>query len=102
MSLPAIAKGIVDVIHDEFDELEVGKKYGGTVFTAQGSNQLICGVFLYKKHISIEFSKGYLLQDLSKKLQGSGKFRRHLKIKTQYDVDMNLLKALIAESLVVH
>ena len=97
MSLPAIAKGIVDVIHDEFDELEVGEK----VFTAQGSNQLICGVFVYKKHISIEFSKGYLLQDLSKKLQGSGKFRRHLKIKTQYDVDMNLLKALIAESLVV-
>ena len=101
MTLAEIAQNIVSDIADEFSALEVGAKYGGTVFTAQGSNQLICGVFVYKKHISIEFSKGYLLQDPTKKLQGSGKFRRHLNIEKQDDVDMNVLKALIAESLVV-
>ena len=59
-------------------------KYGGLVFNI--GKDLLGGIFLRKKHISLEFSYGYLFQDADKYLEGSGKYRRHLKVYSLNDI----------------
>ena len=59
-------------------------KYGGVVFSAGGD--LISGIFLRKKHISLEFSYGMDLPDPEGFLEGSGKYRRHLKLMSEKDI----------------
>lgn len=62
-------------------------KYGGLVFSSEG--ELIAGIFVYKNHLSIEFSQGANLADPDNILQGKGKFRRHIKLKTHEDIHTN-------------
>lgn len=57
--------------------------YGGVLYYLEDS---FCGIFSYKSHVSLEFSEGYRLQDPERRLEGSGKFRRHLKFKQLADV----------------
>ena len=60
-------------------------KYGGLVFTL--SEELVGGIFSYKKHLSIEFSHGATFDDQHAVLEGKGKFRRHIKIFNHADID---------------
>jgi hypothetical protein len=39
-----------------------------------------------KNHITIEFSKGFLMEDPDSNLEGKGKYRRHLKILNEEDI----------------
>ena len=59
-------------------EIDEDIKYGGIVFNISG--ELVGGIFLYKQHLSIEFSHGAQFDDPEKLLEGKGKMRRHLKI----------------------
>jgi hypothetical protein len=68
----------------ENSELEEDIKYGGIVFNL--SDQLMGGLFLYKKHLSIEFSNGAQFSDPEGLLEGKGKLRRHLKILESSDI----------------
>jgi len=56
--------------------------YGGIVFERDPGNPqtLVCGHFIYKAHVSLEFSKGVKLQDPGNVLEGAGKYRRHIKL----------------------
>lgn len=60
-------------------------KYGGLVFSL--SNTLVGGIYVYDKHLSIEFSHGAKLSDLDHILEGKGKKRRHIKIYSVNDID---------------
>jgi hypothetical protein len=71
-------------------------KYGGLVFNL--SNTLIGGIYLYKEHISIEFSNGADFPDLSGLLEGKGKKRRHLKIVEKQDIDTKNVNVFVAEA----
>ena len=53
--------------------------YGGIIFSL---NEDFGGTFVSSKHVSFEFSKGYQMDDPKELLEGTGKFRRHLKIST--------------------
>ncbi|PCI86925.1 MAG: hypothetical protein COB24_08185 [Hyphomicrobiales bacterium] len=67
--------------------------YGGLVFELEDAvhKTQIGGVFISKKHVSFEFSKGYLFDDPNGLLEGGGKFRRHLKLRSFNDIgDKNL------------
>ncbi|MCF6256248.1 MAG: DUF1801 domain-containing protein [Gammaproteobacteria bacterium] len=59
-------------------------KYGGLVFSL--SNTLVGGIYVYEKHLSIEFSHGAELSDLDHILEGKGKKRRHIKIYSMSDI----------------
>lgn len=91
---------IVESIRQKFlsadDRLVEGIKYGGLVFNH--SDELIAGIFPYKKHISIEFSNGADFSDPSGLLEGQGKRRRHLKIFEKQDVDAKQVAAFIAQA----
>jgi len=69
---------------EENSEIEEDIKYGGIVFNVSG--QLVGGIYLYKQHISIEFSDGAKFNDKSGLLEGKGKMRRHLKILEKNDL----------------
>ncbi|MFC1617673.1 DUF1801 domain-containing protein [Patescibacteria group bacterium] len=49
--------------------------------------KLIGGVWVHTKHISIIFSEGYRLEGPDNILEGGGKFRRHIKIFSDKDID---------------
>jgi len=59
-------------------------KYDGLVFSL--SNTLIGGIYVYEKHLSIEFSHGAELSDPDHILEGKGKKRRHIKIHSMGDI----------------
>lgn len=64
-------------------------KYGGTLFTLHPEQKegQFCGVFMYKQHVQLSFSKGAQLNDPLKLLSGSGKLRRHINLRSFDDVD---------------
>ena len=59
-------------------------KYGGILFAAP---EPFCGIFVYTQHVSVEFSHGAEIVDLHGLLEGKGKGRRHLKLRTLEDVE---------------
>ena len=69
---------------DENSEIEEDIKYGGIIFNV--SSQLVGGIFIYKQHISIEFSNGAQFSDEGGLLEGKGKMRKHLKILEKNDI----------------
>ncbi|MGB0494854.1 MAG: DUF1801 domain-containing protein [Kangiellaceae bacterium] len=72
-------------------------KYGGIVYLVD--DELASGIFLRKNHISIEFGNGSELPDPDKLLEGTGKFRRHLKLKTKDDIAAKKVEYFINQSL---
>jgi len=79
--LLSLQKIILKIYPDAQKEI----KYGGLVFNSDAG--LICGIFIRKKHISLEFSFGNEFSDPKGCLEGSGKFRRHLKIMNDKDIE---------------
>lgn len=59
-------------------------KYGGIVFNL--SDALIGGIYVYKEHLSIEFSNGAEFSDAGSVLEGGGRKRRHLKLYLLSDI----------------
>jgi len=69
--------------------------YGGIVFI---SDRMFCGIFLRKKYVTVEFDRGYEMNNTQKHLEGRGKYRRHLKIYTKADIERKKAKHYILES----
>lgn len=59
-------------------------KYGGILFS---SSSVFCGVFSHAHHVSLEFSEGAKLADSQRVLEGSGKHRRHIKLRDLNDIE---------------
>ncbi len=94
--MKSIVISLREVILDTAPELKEGIKYGGLWFTIE--ERLLCGVFIRKNHISIEFDRGTELQDPDDLLEGSGKNRRHLKIYQQEDVKNKRVEYYVGQS----
>lgn len=58
-------------------------KYGGILFT---SGVQFCGVFAYREHVSVEFGSGAKIDDPFGHLEGAGKGRRHVKLKSVAEI----------------
>jgi len=91
-------KGISAIDEDQFNILEKLRSivikvfpqtdermiYGGIMFSLEEDYG---GIFVRKNHISFEFGNGFKMKDPNKILEGEGKFRRHLKIKSITDIE---------------
>jgi len=75
-----ILQRVRSVLAARCEACEEQVKYGGIVFVLAG--ELIGGVFPYKAHVSIEFSRGAEFDDPHRLLAGGGKHRRHLLVST--------------------
>jgi len=71
-------------------------KYGGLVFVI--NRRLFCGIFIRKKHLSVEFDHGAGIPDPNKFLEGDGKLRRHLKIFNNQDIKNKKVEYFIKQS----
>ncbi|NOX92398.1 MAG: DUF1801 domain-containing protein, partial [Gammaproteobacteria bacterium] len=69
----------------------------GLVFNL--SNTLIGGIYVYEKHLSIEFSHGAELSDPNNILEGKGKKRRHIKIHVAKDIDEKKVDYFVRQAL---
>ncbi len=69
--------------------------YGGIMFS---HDEDFGGIFAYKKHISFEFGNGVEFDDPEKQLEGSGKFRRHLKLKVMADINDKQVKFFVKQT----
>lgn len=70
--------------------------YGGMLF---GGPDPFCGVFVYSAHVTMEFGRGAELQDPHHVLEGGGKFRRHIKLRTLDDIATKHLREYIERAL---
>lgn len=74
--------------------------YGGLVFEQQLGmpKTCVCGIYAYSAHISIEFSQGALLDDPMGVLEGGGKHRRHIKLRSMGDILAKDVEGYIARA----
>lgn len=79
----------------------VGRRsmYGGIVFEREQGDHttLVCGHFIYKNHVSLEFSEGYQLRDPEHVLEGKGKYRRHIKLRREAEIEEKSVRAMIEQ-----
>ncbi|WP_373974041.1 DUF1801 domain-containing protein [Chitinibacter sp. SCUT-21] len=97
---------LISAIHALILGLDAGVseeiKYGGILFSAGGSAksaaQPFCGIFSYTAHVSVEFSHGAQLRDEFAVLEGAGKFRRHIKLTSEQDIERKQLPTYLAQA----
>ncbi|MBL1430318.1 MAG: DUF1801 domain-containing protein [Robiginitomaculum sp.] len=72
-----------EIVFDVYPSVDERIMYGGIMFSLDDD---FGGIFVNKKHLSFEFSNGITFNDPDKYLEGSGKHRRHLKLKGISDI----------------
>ena len=74
--------------------------YGGIVFELEAGNHktMVCGHFVYKNHVTLEFNQGYELRDPKGVLEGKGKYRRHIKLTRQGDIVEKYVRSMIEQA----
>ncbi len=79
-----ILNRIREIVFKHYGETSERIIYGGIMFSLDGD---FGGLFVRKNHISFEFTEGFLMNDPQKLLEGNGKYRRHLKLRTLDDIE---------------
>lgn len=69
--------------------------YGGLVFV---SDRMFCGIFARKNYVTVEFDCGAKMKDPIGVLEGSGKYRRHLKLYDMKDIEKKQVLFFISQS----
>jgi hypothetical protein len=74
--------------------------YGGIVFEREPGvhKTMVCGHFVYKNHVSLEFGDGYKFRDPESVLEGKGKYRQHIKMTSTGDIDAKSVRAMIEQA----
>jgi len=100
MNMSALADELEALISATVPKSQAVQKYGGTLFTLKPDEKegQFCGVFIYKAHVQISFSKGAQLDDPKSLLSGNGKLRRHVNLSDVSDIDMTGLKKLLKQA----
>ena len=83
-----LVESVRKLVMKSFPSVAEEVKYGGILFS---SGVQFCGVFAYKKHVSVEFGSGAKINDELGHLEGSGKGRRHLKLYVTQDIKAKCL-----------
>lgn len=78
-----ILMGLREIVFEIFPNVKERMMYGGIMLSLDND---FGGLFVYKSHVSFEFSNGYRFRDSEKFLEGNGKFRRHLKLRSLDDI----------------
>jgi hypothetical protein len=79
-----IVQNLREIVFDIYPDTKERIMYGGIMLS--GSEDF-GGIFAYEKHISFEFSFGYKFNDPDNFLEGKGKYRRHLKLRSIDDIE---------------
>jgi hypothetical protein len=78
-----ILQKLREIVFMVYPQVNERMMYGGIMFSV---NNDFGGIFASKKHVSFEFGNGYTMNDPDELLEGKGKFRRHLKLRSISDI----------------
>ncbi len=78
-----ILENLRQIVFSIYPETSERMMYGGIMFSAEAD---FGGLFVSKNHISFEFGLGINMNDPDNILEGKGKFRRHIKIRSLTDI----------------
>ena len=92
-----ILNEIREIIRATHPKTEEKIMYGGIVFFIDAN--MYSGVFANKNHITVEFSQGFLMKDPGNLLEGKGKYRRHLKIKSKEDIGNKQVASFVEKAI---
>jgi hypothetical protein len=94
-----IEEAVKEIVDQIAPDVRYVPKYGGEVFCADPDDKaFVGGIFVSKAHVSLEFSEGASFDDPSGQLEGTGKHRRHLKLRTVSDLDAKGAKAFLKQA----
>ncbi|MGI9238619.1 MAG: DUF1801 domain-containing protein [Woeseiaceae bacterium] len=95
-----ITEAIDSIIADVCPSAGRRPMYGGIVFEREPGvhRTMVCGHFVYKKHVSLEFGDGYRFSDPESVLEGKGKYRRHIKLTSPGDIESKCVRAMIKQA----
>jgi|SRR5580658_1184534 hypothetical protein len=82
-----------EIVRAAGPHLRVERKWGHDWYV--GTDH-VCGVFLYQRHIVIEFERGSTLPDPTGLLEGTGKNLRHVTLRSTSDARNPALQTLLA------
>ena len=76
-------------------------KYGGEVLAhdPESDKKFVGGIYVYKDHVSLEFSQGASFDDPDGRLEGKGQGRRHLKFATVEEVTRTDAEGFLRQAL---
>lgn len=94
--LAPVIRSLREMVRAIAPDAEEKVMYGGLIYQLPG--RMFCGLFLRKGHVSVEFDRGDLMVDDYGLLEGKGKFRRHLKIRSFDDVEDKQVEPFIRQS----
>ena len=79
---------IKEIVEQIAHDVRFLPKYGGEVLVhgPESDKKFVSGIYVYKDHVSLEFSQGASFDDPDGRLEGKGKGRRHLKLMMVEDV----------------
>ena len=80
-----IVIAVRDLVFSSQPDIWEKMMYGGIIFSVDETKQ--CGIYVSQKHVSLEFSKGYLLSDPNGILEGFGHTRKHIKLHNLEEVE---------------
>ena len=83
-----ISNAIKETVEQIAPDVRFVPKYGGEVLAhdPDSDKKFVGGIYVYKDHVSLEFSQGASFNDPDGRPEGKGKNRRHLKFEAVNDV----------------
>lgn len=96
----AIEAAIKEIVDQLAPDAHYVTKYGGEVFSPYPGDDrsFVGGIFVYQNHMSLEFSSGASFDDPKGQLEGRGKMRRHLKLRSLEDVETKNARSFLRQA----
>jgi hypothetical protein len=88
------------MLADGFSQLTEDFKWSRPVYTSGGTG--ICYLQSNKADVNFGFNEGAQLNDPKRRLHGSGKSMRHVKIKNLDDLDEGYFRTLVEQAIALH
>ena len=90
-----ILQNLRKIVFANYPKVNERIMYGGVMFSLEDD---FGGLFVRKNHISFEFTSGAYMNDPHKFLEGTGKHRRHLKIRSLADIEDKNVEFFVKQS----
>lgn len=95
-----IIDGLKEMIAELAPDGNLRPMYGGTVIelVTDKPKSRIGGFYVYADYVSFEFANGVKFEDPDGALEGTGKFRRHVKLRTADDMKIKTCKRFFEQA----
>ena len=96
-----ITVALTELVLDTAPDANLRPMYGGLVIELETNNprSRIGGFYVHTAHVSLEFAKGAAFDDPDGLLEGSGRARRHLKLRRVEDITIKNSEGFLTQAI---